>query len=219
MNTKTIIFDMDGVIFDTENLFLDCWKILAEQHNIKNMEQVYHRCIGVNEKATRAIFEEAYGTQFSYDELTAKASQLFFEYVEKNGMPMKPGVRELLDYLTGNGYKIGLASSTKEKHVKSQLAGRDLLSYFQVVICGDMVSRSKPEPDIFLKACKEIDTLPEEAFAIEDSYNGIRAATAAGMKAIMVPDIVPPDEEMKELAYKIFPSLEEVREFLALNEK
>ncbi len=215
MENKTVIFDMDGVIFDTENLFLDCWKLLAGQHNIQNMEQVYHKCIGVNEKTTKAIFEEAYGTQFSYDELSAEASLMFHKYVEENGMPMKPGVREVLDYLTQNGYKIGLASSTKEVHVRSQLAGRNLLSYFQVIICGDMVSRSKPAPDIFLKACEEIGAQPEKAFAVEDSYNGIRAAASAGMKAIMVPDIVSPDEEMERLAYRICPSLAEVQAFFA----
>lgn len=215
MKEKTVIFDMDGVIFDTENLFLDCWRELAEQNHIKDVEQVYYKCIGVNEKATRAIFEEAYGEHFSYDELSGKAAGMFFRYVEEKGMPMKPGVRELLDFLTANGYKIGLASSTKEVHVKSQLASRNLLSYFQVVICGDMVNKSKPAPDIFLKACEEIGTLPEEAFAIEDSFHGIHAATAAGMKAIMVPDMVLPDEEMKGLAYRIFPSLIQVQEFFA----
>lgn len=128
-------------------------------------------------------------------------------------MPMKPGVRELLDFLTDSGYRLGLASSTAGHLVRTQLAGRDLLAYFKVVVSGDMVTRSKPAPDIFLKACAEIGALPSEAFAIEDSYHGIRAAAAAGMKALMVPDIVLPDDEMKRLAERVFSSLTEVLDF------
>lgn len=214
---KTVIFDMDGVIFDTENLFMECWKKLGETQGVYDVEKTYYKCIGVNAKATKEIFEEAYGENFPYDELTEAAIETFFTYVKENGIPMKPGVRELLDYLAGEDYKIGLASSTNEIHVRAQLEERKLLSYFQVVICGDMVQRSKPEPDIFLKACEVIGTNPEEAYAIEDSYNGIWAAARAGMKAIMVPDIVMPDEEMKRLAYRIFPSLKEVKRFFEGN--
>lgn len=217
MNEKTVIFDMDGVIFDSENLFLDCWKKIAGEYGIEGIEQVYHNTIGTKAEVTEAVFQAAYGEQFSYSEFSEKASKKFFQYVEEQGMPMKPGVRELLDYLSENGYRIGLASSTREQLVRSQLKGRGLLSYFQVIIGGDMVSKGKPAPDIFLKACEDIGVLPEHAFAVEDSYHGIRAAASAGMKAIMVPDIVPPDEEMKKLAYRICSSLAEVQDFLQKN--
>jgi HAD superfamily hydrolase (TIGR01509 family) len=213
INEKTVIFDMDGVIFDTENLSLDCWHKLAGQYGIKEVDQVYHRCIGVTVDSARQIFVDAFGTRVDHDEFSAKASELFFQYVAEHGMPMKPGVREILDYLAANDYKLGVASSTAGHLVRSQLAGRELLSYFQVVMCGDMVRRSKPAPDIFLAACEALGSNPTRSYAIEDSYNGIRAAAAAGMKAIMVPDILWPDEEIKDLAYRIFPSLLEVRDF------
>ncbi len=213
MNRKVVIFDMDGVIFDTENLFLNCWKQIAESYGIGDIEQVYYQTIGTDIRDTRRIFHEAYGGAFSYEELAAIATDAFFSYVRANGMPMKAGVREILQYLTEEGYQIGLASSTKEIHVREQLASRELLSFFQVIICGDMVSKSKPSPEIYSKACHAISALPQETFAIEDSHNGIRAAAAAGMKAIMVPDIVPPDEEIRKLAYRIYHSLTEVKDF------
>lgn len=209
----TVIFDMDGVIFDTERLFLSCFQKITEDQDAKDMEAVFCQCIGVNEAASKAIFKKHYGERFSYEEVMETASKEFFSYVEENGMPMKPGVRELLDYLKENGYRIGLASSTREELVRTQLESRGLLSYFEVVICGDMVVKSKPEPDIYLKACEEMQCLPEEAYAIEDSYHGIHAAVNAGMKAIMVPDVVAADEVMKQIAVHIFSSLIEVKEF------
>lgn len=214
MVSKTVIFDMDGVIFDTEKLTLDCWCEIAKQEGIEDIADFYPKCIGSNAKQTKELFEDKYGNDFYYEGFVKKAMDLFFSYVDKNGMPMKPGVLEILNYLKDNNFKIGLASSTGQEAVIPQLASRDLLSFFQVIICGNMVSKSKPAPDIFLKACHDIGEAPEHTYAIEDSYHGIHAAYAAGMKAIMVPDLIQPDEEIKRIAYRIFPSLQEVKQFI-----
>lgn len=98
---------------------------------------------------------------------------------------------------------MALASSTRSAVVRQELTDAGIIEYFQVVIGGDMVSRSKPQPDIFLKACEELGVEPEEAFAIEDSYNGIRAAAAGKLRPLMVPDLMPPTEEMQELSEEI----------------
>lgn len=111
-------------------------------------------------------------------------------------LPMKKGVIELLTYLKSEGKKIALASSTRRQTVMSQLKDAGILDYFDAVICGDMLQRSKPAPDIFLKACEEIQVLPEKAYVIEDSYNGIRAASVGKMHPIMVPDLLSENEEM-----------------------
>ena len=129
-------------------------------------------------------------------------------------MPLKPGIKELLVYLKENGYKVGVASSTREAVVSRQLVDAGLREYFDNLTCGDMLERSKPEPDIYLMACEKLGVKPEEAIAIEDSYNGIRSAYRAGVFPIMVPDLMHPDEEMRELAGQIFESLFDVKKWL-----
>ena len=120
---------------------------------------------------------------------------------------------ELLRYLKTRGVKIGLATSTREQVVLKELREGGILPFFDVIVCGDMVKKSKPDPDIYLEACSRLHVKPSDCFAIEDSYNGIRAACRAGMKAIMVPDLAEPTEEMEKLAEKILPSLFEVEKY------
>lgn len=208
---EAVVFDMDGIIFDSELLVLETWKEVAEKHGFPDIEKVCKECLGTNDAVTRQIFLEHYGREFPYDEYAKEMSALFHKRAAGGKLPKKPGVEELLAALKERGLKVALASSTKRETVLRELEEGGLLHYFDKVVCGDMVSRSKPEPDIFLKACELLDVSPEKAYVIEDSYNGIRAAHSAGMKPIMVPDLAAPTEEMQELAGWILPSLREVQ--------
>ena len=127
---------------------------------------------------------------------------------------MKPGIRELLISLKEKGYQIAIASSTRTKLEEKQIEDAGLREYFDVIVGGDMVEKSKPEPDIFLKAAQLLDVQPEKVYVIEDSYNGIRAAFTGGMIPIMVPDMLEPDDEMREKAQYIFKDLYRVKDFL-----
>lgn len=211
---KAVVFDMDGVIFDSERKVVECWKVVAEKYGIKDIEKLCRMCLGTNSAETKRIALEFYGGDFPYDEYKSEASALYFERYSDGRLPMKPYVKELLEYLKSRGLKIALASSTRSAVVLSQLENAGILPYFDKVVCGDMVSHSKPHPEIFLKACEELCVAPESAIAIEDSYNGIRAAHAAGMRPIMVPDMAEPTEEMEKLAEAILPSLNEVIGYL-----
>lgn len=211
---KAVIFDMDGVIFDSEKCIIDCWKVIAEKYNIPNIEPVLYRCLGVTYEEAKRIFLEHYGADFPYDEWKKERSDLYHERYDNGRLPLKPGIRELLIYLKENGYKIGVASSTREAIVSKQLIDAGLRNYFDDITCGDMLERSKPEPDIYLMACEKLGVKPEESIAIEDSFNGIRLAYHAGVFPIMVPDLVQPDEEIKKLSGKIFGSLYDVEQWL-----
>lgn len=208
---EAVVFDMDGIIFDSELLVLETWKEVSEKHGFPDIEKVCKECLGTNDAVTRQIFLEHYGREFPYDEYAKEMSALFHKRAAGGKLPKKPGVEELLAALKERGLKVALASSTRRETVLRELEEGGLLHYFDKVVCGDMVSRSKPEPDIFLKACELLDVSPEKAYVIEDSYNGIRAAHSAGMKPIMVPDLAAPTEEMQELAGWILPSLREVQ--------
>ncbi len=211
---KAVVFDMDGVLFDTENLCKVSWDMVAREAGIEDMDEVFMQCVGRNGNDTRILVTNHYGDRLDYDVFRKKASLKFWEVIESEGIPEKPGVHELLSYLKQAGYKIGLASSTKRESVEKLLDGIGVLEDFSVIVTGDMVEHSKPDPEIFLLACKGLGVAPEETYAIEDSPNGIRAAHAAGMKALMVPDLIMPDAEMERLTFGIYESLDEVRMFL-----
>lgn len=214
---KAIVFDMDGVLFDTEMVCLEGWKVVADKNNLPDMEQVFPRCIGLNNNDCQAVLQDAYGEDFDYGAFRKQASVEFWNYIETKGLPEKPFVHELLEWLKASDYKVGLASSTRRESVLNCLENAGIREYFEVIISGDMVEHSKPEPDIYLLTCKELGVEPGEAYAIEDSFNGIRSAYAAGMKPIMVPDMLSPDEEMREKSVVILKDLGEVLEFLKYN--
>ena len=212
---KAVVFDMDGVLFDTELVCMKAWVAVAEKRGLPRMEEVFPLCIGLNANDSRRIVLDAYGEDFDYPVFRQETSEWFQEYIRENGLPVKPGARQILEWLKTAGYQVGLASSTKQSSVLSHLRQAGFGEYFSVVVTGDMVEHSKPCPDIYLMACAELGVRPEEAFAIEDSPNGIRAAHRAGMHPIMVPDMIQPDEEMRRLSRKIFRNLSEVQRCLA----
>lgn len=211
---KNIVFDMDGVLIDSEALILKIWKEIALQEGIQNIESTLLQCIGITAPETKALFLKVYGEDFPYEPLRSRASEIFHAQVEAGLLPVKPGVYELFDFLKKNDFRIGLASSTREAVVRSEMKKIGLLKYFDILVCGDMVSHSKPHPEIYLKACELLGAAPADCFAVEDSPNGIRSAHAAGMKPLMVPDLIAPDEEIRQLYYQKFDSLLEVKDFL-----
>ena len=205
-----VVFDMDGVIFDSERATMQCWLLLAEKYGIKNIEKPYLACTGTTIAKTKQIMLDAYGEDFPYDEYAKEASRMYHEKYDGGRLPMKSGVIEILDFLKSNGKKIALASSTRKETVINQLRDAKILDYFDEVITGDMVTKSKPEPDIFLLACEKIGVEPNRAYAIEDSYNGIRAAFRGGLRPIMVPDLLPANREMRNMAEAVIDSLDDV---------
>lgn len=212
---EAVVFDMDGVIFDSERLVLECWTVVAEKYGIADIETAMRKCLGVNATETREIMLQIYGADFPYEAFRKEASALFHSKYDGGRLPMKTGVVELLQYLKDCEIKIALASSTRRAVVEQELQDAGILLYFEQVICGDMVERSKPAPDIYEKACEALGVAPDNAYAIEDSYNGIRSAYDAGLHPIMVPDMSEPTAEMEEKADAILENLYEVREFLA----
>lgn len=208
-----VIFDMDGTIFDTERLVLDCWEKVGERHGIPGIREVFIRCIGTNSVRTQEIVFEHYGKDFPYEKFSGESSVLFHEIADTEGIPVKPGAVELLTYLSENKVPLGLASSTRLAAVTQELQAAGLYDYFQVVVGGDLLKNSKPAPDIYLMTCGRMGVLPENTYAIEDSYNGIRSAHSAGMHPIMVPDLLPATEEMRDLSVAVFADLFEVKAY------
>lgn len=211
---EAVIFDMDGVIFDSEALVLKTWKQVADKYGIPDIEETCRECLGTNHEATKNIFKKHYGEDFPYEIYKKEMAELFHKQAAGGNLEKKPGIHELLEYLRSLKIKIGLASSTREEIVRKELAEGGILSCFDVIVCGDMVKRSKPAPDIYLEACSRLQAKPECCYGIEDSYNGIRALKSAGIHPLMVPDLAEPTEEMELLSEQILPSLHEVKAYL-----
>ena len=208
-----VIFDMDGTIFDSERLVLDCWEHIGKRYGIPDIGEVFMRCIGTNKVRTREIVDEHYGKSFPYEKFSEESSALFHEKTEKEGLPVKAGARELLTYLHEENISLGLASSTRLAVVTQELKDAGLYEYFQTVVGGDLLKNSKPAPDIYLMTCGRMGVSPVNAYAIEDSYNGIRSAHSAGLHPVMVPDMLPATEEMRSLSEKVFADLFQVKEY------
>lgn len=212
---KTVIFDLDGVIFDSEQVVRRGWQYAAQKLQLGDVDSLFLQCVGTNHIFTEQLLQKTFDAQFSYEEFRKYTREYFYQYTGAYGLPVKPGVKELMEYLKTEDYRIGLASSSTLQYILNGLRQAELIHYFDVIVSGENLQRSKPEPDIYLQACKKIGVIPAEAYAIEDSYNGIRSASRAGMQPIMVPDLLPTTAEMQALCRCICQDLFAVKEWLA----
>lgn len=207
---KGIIFDMDGVILDTETICFRTWETAGAEFGLPDMKRAQEACLGTNKTDTLAILKELYGAEFEAERFLDRTSELFHRIEETDGIPLMPHAKETLSFLHKR-YILALATSTRRQTAARQLAEAGVDGCFSAFTFGDMVKHSKPAPDIYRMACRSISLPPDECAAVEDSPNGIRSAHAAGMQCIMIPDKIPPTEEIARLCAHILPSLKELR--------
>jgi HAD superfamily hydrolase (TIGR01509 family) len=206
-----VVFDMDGVLFDTERLYRDAWYRVGGRMRLTDIEPCVKACIGRNWKDTLIILRDMYGPGFPCDCFRNDIRADVEQTIAAAGIPVKPGAVELLSWLKDTGTPIGLATSTGYPSAERHLRDAGLFEYFRVIVTGDMVTSGKPHPEIYRTACTRLGLNPDLGFAIEDSPNGIKSAHGAGLRVIMVPDLITPTPELAPLLYNIFDSLHEVR--------
>lgn len=211
---KAAVFDMDGLILDSEMTVLHIWEQLGEKYGFEGIREYGISVIGKNKKATVDEFARVYGQPGEPYERELR--QIYNVLAEQGKVPLKPHTIELLSAMKNAGMKIAIASSSTREEVTSQMEVLGALPYFDTCVCGDQVTRSKPDPEIFLKACDALGVRSEDGVGLEDSFNGVRSCKASGLFTIMVPDIIQPDDEMEALADIILPSLKDVQDFLNL---
>ena len=209
---KTVIFDMDGLLVDSEVRALRAWREVAKRRGIEGIDELFPKMIGMNPYTRGLLFAELYGEDFPFTECDEEVRSVAHGYEAENPVPLKKGARELLAYFRENGYRIAIASSGLLATIERRMKYHGILDYFDVIVSGDMVTKSKPNPEIFLLCAAKLGVPPSEITVLEDSQNGIRAAHAAGMRPVMVPDFVAPEKEVAALAYAICSSLLEVKE-------
>jgi HAD superfamily hydrolase (TIGR01509 family) len=205
-----VIFDMDGLIFDSEVLYRDVHIAAAEEAGHEMPLSFFLTTIGLTSETARLVYGERYGHGFDYDAFAATVSTRFHLLAETE-LRMKEGVVELLDVLDAAGITKAIATSSSRKTVQRHLARHGLSERFQAIAAREDYARGKPSPDPFLKAAERLAIDPGSCLALEDSHNGVRAASSAGMMTIMVPDLLVATEEMKALCVCIAKDLHEVR--------
>ncbi|MBO4728279.1 MAG: HAD family phosphatase [Spirochaetaceae bacterium] len=210
---KAVIFDMDGVILDSESVCDKTWEAALAEEGFVDDKDAINKCRGTNYADTCKILHELYGSDFPAEKFMARGSELFHQVENEQGIPLLPYAKEVLEYLSAK-YIVALASSTREASVRRLLKDKDVLGYFKTLTTGDMVSHSKPDPEIYRLACASIGLPPEVCVAVEDSPNGIKSAYTAGLKVVMVPDRIAPTKEIEKLCWQICPNLYELEKIL-----
>ncbi|MCI7099120.1 MAG: HAD family phosphatase [Lachnospiraceae bacterium] len=211
---KTVIFDMDGLMFDTERLNNEAWIAAAQKMGKTIQKEMLDSMKGVNRVECDKIMRSWLGEDLNLDYMRTLKQKYTEQYLKDNGVPVKKGLRELLSYLKTHRYTVVLSTSTSENEALRLLKMADVEKYFDHLVFGNMVEKSKPEPDIFLEAVRRAYTKPENCLVLEDSPNGVRAAHAAGCHVVMVPDMVPATEELRTMTDDVVESLEDVEEMM-----
>lgn len=210
---RGVVFDMDGLLVDTEAMIRDLYAELAETHGAAMPEHVFHRMIGLPNEASNAVARAHFGPDFPLEAFHADVTVRAHAACEA-GVALKAGVIELLDHLDGAAMPRAIATSSSHAAVKRTLGPSGILPRFDTVVAAGDYPRGKPSPDPFLTAADRLGVAPGHCLALEDSHNGVRAAHAAGMMTVMVPDLLEATDEMRGLCLAIAESLHHVREMI-----
>lgn len=206
LEIQGIVFDVDGVLFDTERLTHQTWKTVSREMGWPQVGEAYLEFVGQNRTDIFRKMVELFGEEFPKETFMKVCSAYSQARMEREGVPMKPGVREILAFLKERGIPTALATSTGRPRTERRMEMTGLGPYFSAIITGDQVVHSKPDPEIYLLACQALGTDPKHTIAVEDSRNGILSASRAGMQVIMVPDMIPPPQSWRTFCFAAAPT-------------
>jgi len=210
MKCKGAIFDMDGVLFDTEKLYQETWRELARERHINLGERFVMEISGTNGNLMKRVVEKYY--QVPNGSVVIEACMERMKKKLEVHVPVKKGVYEILEYFHRLDMPIAVASSSSSQQIESNLFRSGIRDYFSEIVSGTEVKSGKPSPDIFLLAAKKIGCKAEECFVFEDSENGVKAGYSAGCFTIMVPDLIKPRDEIRFICSKICTDLLQARD-------
>ena len=213
---RAVIFDMDGLILDTEKLLVKYWCQAANEAGFP-MEREH--ALGIRSLARKfaiPYLQGIFGEEFDYVKIRSRRMELMTQALERDGLQLKKGIHELLSYLKENGIPAAIATATDFERTKAYLTKAGIFHCFDRIVCATMVESGKPKPDIYLYAAEQLGLPPHECMALEDSPNGVRSASAAGCITVMVPDLTQPDEEISALIHAKADSLADVAQMIRL---
>lgn len=207
---KAVIFDMDGLILDTEKLLVKYWCQAANEAGFPMQREHALNIRSLARKFAIPYLQGIFGEDFDYVKIRTRRMELMSEYISEHGIETKPGLAELLEYLKAHNIPAAVATATDYERTEKYLTQVGFFSYFSKIVCAAMVENGKPKPDIYLYAAQQLGLDPSECLALEDSPNGVRSASSAGCVTVMVPDLTQPDDELNSLIYAKAGSLADV---------
>ncbi len=210
MAITLVIFDMDGLMFDTEKLSGECFINAAKEYHYSISQDARLKMLGHSLNDNRRLLKEIYGMDFPFDLISKRGREMREEIISRNGIEMKEGLQELLRYLKKKKIVCAIASSSKRSDIELNISLYKLEEYFAYIISGEDVVNSKPNPEIFLRVIKELGVTPQETLVLEDSENGIEASYNAQIPVICIPDLVQPSQIYENKCLHILKSLLEV---------
>ena len=211
---KAAVFDMDGLMFDTEMLVYRNWQRMMDEAGYPYDLDDFKETVGKRKAEVQNFYFGKYGADFPYWDFSEKGRGMYVDYISEFGVPVKQGLRELLSYLKEKGFRIALATSTSRKTSVLNLESAGVTEFFDTLVCGEDVTNGKPHPEVFLTAAERLGEKPEDCIAFEDSINGIKSAHAAGMTTVMVPDMLQPTGEILPMIDCLCESLEQSIPFI-----
>lgn len=214
MDVKCLIFDMDGLMFDSEVIAEKAYKKAAKEFGYEISNDIYYQLLGRSRTDAYIIMKEIMGAEYPATEINKLAHEFKDAHIQEHGLPTKKGLMELLTYVKQKGILMAVASSSDKSVIEWYLTLAGIDSYFDYIISGDQVAHSKPNPEIFLNVCHHLKVKPEESLVLEDSKSGIMAAVNGNIPVICIPDILDHEEEIKKLTYKTLPDLNAVIKYI-----
>lgn len=211
---KGFVFDMDGLMFDTERLARKGWRHACDRMGCNAGDKLLDKTLGLTKEETDAVFVNEFGEKFDILEARRMRNEYVDEWIEKNGVPLKKGLHRCLAGLRKRGYVLAVASSTEQHRVLKLIKKAHIWEYIDVVLCGDMVSKGKPYPEIYTTICKIMNMDPSDCLALEDSANGVLSAFQAGLPTIMIPDLEKPGKQEQDMAIAVLESLDDMIPYL-----
>ncbi len=212
---KAILFDMDGLITDTEKLLSRFWCQSAQHFGFDMRPEHVLGIRSLSAKYAAPHLQSIFGEDFDYYAVRDYRKKLMNEYITEHGVEAKAGLYELLDYIREHDLKCAVCTATDRERTKWYLSMLDVYERFDTFVCGDMIKNGKPKPDTYLEGAKALGLEPGECMALEDSPNGVESAYTAGCMVVMVPDLSQPDEELKKKLTAVCADLADVRSVIA----
>ena len=213
-NRSAFIFDLDGTLIDTERLYRKYWPMALKDYGYELSDERALMLRSLGRPFAPAQFKKWYGEDFDYNLVRQRRKEYVEGYIEKYGIDLRPGVKEILTLLKEKNITVAIATATDLERTTKYLEMTGISGFFTDIICATMVEHGKPAPDIYKFACEKLNKKPSECFAVEDAPNGVKSAYDAGLKVIFIPDQAPSDDSFRSMIFAEFDNISNIKSLI-----